>query len=68
MDRRDYNSTNGTDTFIEGDEMCIVIPIQDNDICDGKRHFLLQIKIPCFNTTICIRIFIWDDDDYSMFK
>ena len=68
MDGRDYNSTSGADTFIVGDETCIVIPIQDNDICDGKRHFLLLIKIPCFNIIICIRIFIWDDDDYSMFK
>ena len=40
VDGRDYNSTSGADTFIEGDETCIVIPIQDNEICDGKRHFL----------------------------
>ena len=68
MDGRDYDSINDADTIIEGEMICIEIPIEDNDICDGKRHFLLQIKIPCFDTVICIWVTIWDDDVWSTLK
>ena len=62
MDGRDYNSTNNTHTFtLIDDNICVTIPIINNQHRDNQRFFLFGITSEC-GIDIWLQIFIWDDE------
>ena len=68
MAGEDYRPNSGTKIITEGEIICAIVPIKNNEVYDGKRHFFFEFTIPCFDLSICFQINICDDDEWSTFK